>query len=80
MMLSEACATLSERLRADYVVLDMYAAPRSADLLLVPPISAQLLARYRYRLPSLRIVLTQLEDPELGYSGILVALEPVGEE
>jgi hypothetical protein len=69
MMLSQtARATLSEKLGDDYVVLDMHAAPRSADVLLVPPISAQLLGRLRYRFPVARIVVTELEDPELGLS------------
>jgi hypothetical protein len=69
MMLSQtARSTLSEKLGDDYVVLDMHAAPQSADVLLVPPISAQLLGRLRYRFPVARIVVTELEDPELGLS------------
>lgn len=69
MMLSEAARTsLSEELGADYVVLDMHAAPRTADVLLVPPISAQLLARLRYRFPTARVVVTELEDAGLGLS------------
>jgi antitoxin (DNA-binding transcriptional repressor) of toxin-antitoxin stability system len=69
MKLSDSARTkLSDELGTDYIVLDMHAAPRTADVLLVPPISPQLLADLRSMFPSARIVIAELDDPELGVS------------
>ncbi|MBS2553911.1 hypothetical protein KGQ19_44370 [Catenulispora sp. NL8] len=69
MKLSDGARTkLSTELGADYIVLDMHAAPRTADVLLVPPISPQLLRNLRSMFPSARIVIAEIDDPELGVS------------
>ncbi|MGW4405973.1 hypothetical protein ACWEJ6_18225 [Nonomuraea sp. NPDC004702] len=67
MELSNAArVALSDRLGADYVVLDMHAAPATADVLLVPAGSPQLIAGLRSMFPKARVVVTEIEDPELG--------------
>ncbi|MEV5892543.1 hypothetical protein [Nonomuraea fuscirosea] len=63
---AKARVALSTQLGTDYVVLDMHAAPATADVLLVPPISAQLLSRLRSRFPKARVIVTEIEDHELG--------------
>lgn len=69
MKLSDSARTkLSAELGADFIVLDMHSAPRTADVLLVPPISPQLLANLRSMFPTARIVVAELDDPELGIS------------
>ncbi|NRQ39690.1 response regulator transcription factor [Nonomuraea sp. NN258] len=57
---------LSDRLGADYVVLDLHAAPVTADVLLVPPGSPQLIGALRAAFPQARVVVTEIEDDELG--------------
>ena len=67
MKLSETVrTTLSTELGADYIVLDMETAPETSDILLVPPISLQLLGALRGRFPSARVMVAEVEDPELG--------------
>ncbi|MEU5866539.1 hypothetical protein ABZ815_35565 [Nonomuraea sp. NPDC047529] len=67
MELSNAArVALSTQLGADYVVLDMHAAPATADVLLVPAGSPQLIAGLRAMFPKARVVVTEIEDPELG--------------
>ncbi|WP_041540289.1 hypothetical protein [Catenulispora acidiphila] len=67
MKLSDSARTkLSNELGADYIVLDMHSAPSTADVLLVPPISPQLLTNLREMFPVARVVVAELEDPELG--------------
>ncbi|MFI6184017.1 hypothetical protein ACIA8R_51390 [Nonomuraea sp. NPDC051191] len=67
MELSNAArVALSTQLGADYVVLDMHAAPATADVLLVPAGSPQLIAGLRSMFPKARVVVTEIEDPELG--------------
>ncbi|WP_206067282.1 hypothetical protein [Nonomuraea composti] len=67
MELSAAARTmLSDQLGADYVVLDMHAAPTTADVLLVPPGSPQLIGALRAMFPKARVVITEIEDHELG--------------
>lgn len=67
MKLSDSARTkLSNELGADYIVLDMHSAPSTADVLLVPPISPQLLSNLRQMFPAARVVVAELEDPELG--------------
>ncbi|WP_385618767.1 hypothetical protein PXH67_07155 [Streptomyces sp. P8-A8] len=69
MKLSDSARTsLSDQLGADYIVLDMHAAPASADVLLVPPVSPQLIGNLRSAFPTARIVVTEIEDDELGVS------------
>lgn len=63
-----ARGALSVELGSGYIVLDMYAAPRTAEVLLVPPISVHLLARLRSMFPAARLFVVELEDPELGVS------------
>ncbi|MBN6050700.1 response regulator transcription factor [Nonomuraea sp. RK-328] len=61
-----ARVALSTQLGADYVVLDMQAAPTTADVLLVPPSSPQLISALRSRFPKARVIVTEIEDHELG--------------
>jgi antitoxin (DNA-binding transcriptional repressor) of toxin-antitoxin stability system len=69
MELSDSARTkLSSELGTDYIVLDMHSAPSTADVLLVPPLSLQLLGSLREMFPSARVVLAELDDPELGVS------------
>lgn len=69
MELSDGARTkLSDELGTEYIVLDMHSAPATADVLLVPPISLQLLASLREMFPSARVVVAELDDPELGVS------------
>lgn len=59
---------LSEEFGADYIVLDMKEAPTTADVLLVPPVSPQLVGSLAAMFPQARIVVTEIEDEELGVS------------
>jgi hypothetical protein len=69
MKLSDSArASLSDQLGADYIVLDMHAAPVSADVLLVPPVSPQLIGSLRSAFPRARVVIAEIEDEELGVS------------
>ncbi|MET7460242.1 hypothetical protein [Nonomuraea sp. NPDC005501] len=61
-----ARVALSTQLGADYVVLDMHAAPATTDVLLVPPGSPQLIAALRSMFPNARVIVTEIEDHELG--------------
>lgn len=61
-----ARVALSDQLGADYVVLDLHAAPVTADVLLIPPGSPQLIEGLRAMFPEARVVITEIEDPELG--------------
>lgn len=61
-----ARVALSTQLGADYVVLDMHAAPTTTDVLLVPPGSPQLIAGLRSMFPKARVIVTEIEDHELG--------------
>ncbi|MFB6815246.1 hypothetical protein ACFCV8_11945 [Streptomyces sp. NPDC056347] len=74
--------TLSDQLGPDYIVLDIHAAPRSADVLLIPPISPQLIGSLRSAFPDARVVVTEIEDPELGvdYQGPVRRLLDAGAE
>lgn len=62
----KARVALSTQLGPDYVVLDMHAAPATTDVLLVPPASPQLIAALRREFPKARVVVTEIEDRELG--------------
>ncbi|MFC5162703.1 hypothetical protein ACFPOI_28355 [Nonomuraea angiospora] len=61
-----ARVALSTQLGADYVVLDMHAAPATTDVLLVPPGSPQLIGALRAMFPKARVIVTEIEDHELG--------------
>lgn len=63
-----ARAALSGELGSGYIVVDMQSAPATADVLLVPPISPQLIAHLRAMFPEARIVATEFEDEALGVS------------
>ncbi|GAB2452883.1 hypothetical protein GCM10027187_21380 [Streptosporangium sandarakinum] len=63
---ASARVSLSDKLGPDYVVLDMHAAPRTADVLLTPPISPQLIGSLRSMFPEARLVITEIDDDELG--------------
>lgn len=63
-----ARTSLSTELGPDYIVLDMNSAPATADVLLVPPVSPQLIRQLGARFPRARIVVTEIEDPALGVS------------
>ena len=52
----------------DYLVLDMHAAPSTADVLLVQPISPQLLGNLRSMFPAARVIVAEVEDADLGVS------------
>ncbi|WP_410651026.1 hypothetical protein [Amycolatopsis sp. cmx-4-54] len=60
--------SLSERLGPGYLVLDLRSAPPTVDVLLVPPGSPQLIGNFRALYPKARIVITEIEDAELGVS------------
>ncbi|SNY48034.1 hypothetical protein [Paractinoplanes atraurantiacus] len=61
-----ARASLSERLGTGYIVVDMQAAPETTDVLLVPPVSPQLVGCLRSMFPRARVVVTEIEDDDLG--------------
>ena len=74
-----AVACLNE-FGAAYVVLDLHAAPTSTDVLLTHPVSPQLLGILRHQFPRARVVITEIEDEELGvhYSGPVSRLLDAG--
>ncbi|MBB5895021.1 hypothetical protein [Kutzneria kofuensis] len=83
MKLSPAARTaLSEQLGPDYIVLDMHSAPTTADVVLVPPASPQLIGALRETYPKARIVVAEIEDPVLGirYEGPVRRLIDAGAE
>jgi hypothetical protein len=61
-------AALSAELGTDYIVLDMQSAPTTADVLLVPPSSPQLIQSLQARFSKARVIVTEIEDRELGVS------------
>ncbi|GAB3376576.1 hypothetical protein [Amycolatopsis echigonensis] len=65
---ASARRALSAELGPDYVVLDPHSAPATADVLLVPPVSPQLIGNLRAKFPKARVVLAEVEDTELGIS------------
>ncbi|WP_306748098.1 hypothetical protein [Saccharothrix yanglingensis] len=68
---SSARASLSAALGGDYIVLDLHAAPSTADVLLVPPSSPQLIGQLRALFPKARVIVTEVEDDglDVGYGG-----------
>jgi antitoxin (DNA-binding transcriptional repressor) of toxin-antitoxin stability system len=77
-----ARARLSATLGGAYVVLDMNAAPSTADVLIVPPVSPQLIGRLRSTFPRARVIVAEIEDPEFGvrFSGPVQRLADAGAE
>lgn len=75
-----ARASLSDQLGPDYIVLDMNSAPESAEVLLIPPVSPQLIGIMRGKFPKARVVIAEVEDRELGitYQGPLGRLINAG--
>jgi antitoxin (DNA-binding transcriptional repressor) of toxin-antitoxin stability system len=71
---ASARAALSAELGTDYLVVDLLAAPDTTDVLLVPPISTRLIGGLRERFPKARLIVTEIEDYELG----IVYQGPVG--
>ncbi|WP_199786015.1 hypothetical protein [Streptomyces sp. AA4] len=65
---ASARMSLSAELGSDYLVLDLHSAPATADVLLVPPVSPQLIGSLRAKFPQARVVLAEVEDAELGVS------------
>ncbi|MEV0675220.1 hypothetical protein AB0I60_01725 [Actinosynnema sp. NPDC050436] len=65
---ASARASLSAELGPDYIVLDLDAAPKTADVLLVPPISPQLIGHLRALFPKARVIVTDFEDRASGIS------------
>jgi len=63
-----ARAALSDHLGPGYIVVDMQSAPATADVVLVPPISPQLIGHLRSMFPRARVVATEFEDDALGVS------------
>jgi len=81
MRLSEvARRRLSDEFGADYIVLDLHEAPTTTDVLLTHPVSPQLLGMLRHQFPSARVLITEIEDEELGvrYSGPVSRLLDAG--
>src|SRR5262245_6693016 len=59
-----ARAALSEQLGSGYIVVDWHSAPKTADVVLVPPASPQLIGAVRAAYPQARVVVAEIEDPE----------------
>ncbi len=59
---------LSDELGEGYIVLDLLRAPTSADVVLTHPVSPQLLGSLRGMFPRARIIVTEIEDDEMGVS------------
>jgi hypothetical protein len=56
---------LSDEFGSDYIVLDLHDAPPTADVLLINPVSPQLLNVLRGSFPEARLIITEIEDDEL---------------
>ena len=64
----QARASLSTDLGTDYIVVDLKSAPPTTDVVLVPPASPQLIGTLRAMFPGARIIVTEIEDDDLGVS------------
>ena len=71
---------LSDEFGDGYIVIDLHEAPASTDVLLTHPVSPQLLGILRHQFPNARVVITEIEDEELGvrYSGPVSRLLEAG--
>lgn len=66
MSLSEnARRRLSDEFGCEYIVLDITEAPSSAEVLLVHPVSPQLVGLLRRQFPDARVVIAEIEDDDL---------------
>ena len=61
---SSARAHLSELLGPDFMVVDIRAAPPSADVVLVPAVSANAVSMLRASFPMARILVSEMYDPD----------------
>lgn len=69
MKLSDAARRrLSDEFGSEYIVLDLHDAPPTADVLLVNPVSPQLLNILHGSFPNARLIITEIEDDELDIS------------
>jgi hypothetical protein len=59
---------LSDELGSDYIVLDLLKAPPTADVVLIHPVSPQLVGSLRSDFPNARIIVTEIDDEELEVS------------
>lgn len=75
-----ARSRLAEEFGEGFVVLDLHEAPPTADVLLVPPISPQLLAALRSQFPRARMLIAEIEDEDLGvhYAGPVTRMLEAG--
>ncbi|WGW11647.1 hypothetical protein LWF01_16375 [Saxibacter everestensis] len=71
---------LSDEFGSDYIVLDLNEAPESTDVLLTNPISLQLIGHLRARFPQARVIISEIDDEELGvnYTGPVSRLLSAG--
>lgn len=67
MELSDTARTrLSDELGPGYVVLDLGSAPSTADVVLTPATSPQLLGHLQQEFPAARVVIAEVDDGDLG--------------
>jgi hypothetical protein len=59
---------LSEQLGPGFIVVDMKQSSASADVVIAPVVSPQLIGILKHRFPQARLVLCELQDFELGIS------------
>lgn len=57
---------LSDAMGPDFLVVDFADAPDTADIVLTPPVSPQLLNRWHILFPDAHVIVTEIYDPELG--------------
>ncbi|MFJ8043927.1 hypothetical protein ACIRBX_25845 [Kitasatospora sp. NPDC096147] len=65
-MKQAAQEALAERLGPGHILVDIREAGPEADLVLIPPASAQLLGILRHQFPQARILVTEFTDPAYG--------------
>lgn len=63
---ADARARLSEQLGPGFVVIDLRKAPPSTDIVIAPVVSAQTISALKHMFPHARVVLTEVEDRDLG--------------
>lgn len=81
MELSDSARTkVAGELGEGFIVLDLDDAPPTADVLLVPPASPQLIAALRTQFERARIVIVEIDDDEAGvhYSGPVARMLEAG--
>lgn len=67
----EARARLSDEFGSDYIVVDLKEAPDSAEVVIVQPVSVQLIGILKRQFPGARIMVAEIDDEQLGvdYTG-----------